>query len=488
MPEARFEVSTEGMKGLHDGRALWSLTKELVANAWDEDTTICKVTIEPNKSVPSSAPDEILIKVEDDGPGFKDINDAFTLMAPTSKRHDESVRGRFNIGEKEILSVAISGKVETVGTTINFPEEGGREIKKNKRKNGTIVSAIVQRPHEEIQETIDALLDFLPPSDINYSVNGEVVVPRQKIGDIEGRLHTVLATGIGEPLKYSYRKGNLSVYKPKGPKGHIYEMGITIQEIDAPYDVDIHIKVPMPPNRDTVTATYLQDIYAYVLTLVAQDLNENEASEAWVQMAIEDDKTPDDIVKKVAFTKLGGEAVLWSTDTHANEVAHDAGYEVIQPRTLSKIERERFKKVGLQTSREAFGIKSPENAADMMEVLKGKAVTPHMKSISEYTKWMSFKLLGFECEVRFVKMHGLNNILAQYGDRTLDFVVDALGKKWFELNDGKPTPYHTEMILHELAHQGDSVTPHTGEYVHRIAELGAKATHIAINEVWWSKE
>ena len=92
--KARFEVSTEGMKGLHDGRPLWSLVKELVANAWDEETTICKVTIKGHEEVFSGGEVKgfIEVAVEDDGAGFKDINDAFTLMAPTSKRQESGVR------------------------------------------------------------------------------------------------------------------------------------------------------------------------------------------------------------------------------------------------------------------------------------------------------------------------------------------------------------------------------------------------------------
>ena len=43
-------------------------------------------------------------------------------------------------------------------------------------------------------------------------------------------------------------------------------------------------------------------------------------------------------------------------------------------------------------------------------------------------------------------------------------------------------------IIHELAHEGYSKTPHTGEYVHRIADLGAKATHIALTGDWWVRK
>ena len=63
--KARFEVSTEGMAGLHEGRELWSLAKELVANAWDEKTTVCIVNISPLFG--ENGEERIEVKVEDDG-------------------------------------------------------------------------------------------------------------------------------------------------------------------------------------------------------------------------------------------------------------------------------------------------------------------------------------------------------------------------------------------------------------------------------------
>ncbi len=482
--KARFEVSTEGMAGLHEGRDLWSLVKELVANVWDEDSTICHVEINPIFS--PERVERLEVKVEDDGPGFKDINDAFTLMAPTNKRHDSSVRGRFNIGEKEILSIAVEGKVETVGQTVYFPENGGREIEANDRKKGTIVSAIVNRPHSELEGTVDALLGFLPPKNIDYVVNGQKVENRVHVATTTGRrLHTILASGIGEPLKYSYRNAQIDIYEPQNGVGHIFEMGIAIQEIEMPYDVDIQQKVPMPPNRDTVTAKYLQSVFAEVLKVTVDDLKEEHASESWVQMAVEDARTEDDVVKKVMDAKLGENVVLWSKDTYANEMAHDNGFEVVQPRTLSKIERSRFKDVGLQTSHAAYGLKTDENAE--IKIYSDDEITESMRDVEAYTKWLSKQLLGFECHVRFIGSLGLgDDRVAQYGGRQLDYVVPRLGEDWFEMPNGKPLMQHTEMIIHELGHEGKSITPHTGEYVHRLAELGAKATHLATSIVWWS--
>jgi len=529
----RFEVSTEGMKGLHDGRPLWSLVKELVANAWDEKTTMCAVDIRviPEGSDKTEGADrdilgesteerDIIITVEDDGRGFSDVADAYTLMAPTSKRQDSGVRGRFNIGEKEILSVAKSGRVITVGTTIEFPEEGGRIVKANKRKKGTIVTAKVRRPAVEAWETKTQLLNFIPPKGIKYSVNwdlgmeaqvtmSEIAEPRDLIhsGKTSRTIKSVLSSGVGQPLRVTRRKCDFQVYEPTRlnhedePEGHLYEMGIFIQTIEMPYDVDIQMKVPMPPNRDTVTAEYLQDIYAETLMVVADRLTESEASEAWVQRAIEDERTDDATISMIMTVKLGENAVLWSSDTLANERAHDAGMNVIQPKTLGKAERERFKKVGLVTSRDGFAVKGESAIFDLAETTPLE-ITEDMKKVGEYARWLSNTLLGFECTVRFIGMRDVfDNRIAQYnrGTKTLDFVVDALGKKWFRMSrtassnaDGKlvnytPTEEQTSLIIHELAHEGEiDHMSHTGAYVHRIADLGAKAIHIASTGQWFT--
>jgi hypothetical protein len=481
----RFEVSTEGMRDLHAGRPLWSLVKELVANSWDEDVTLCTATLRK-----TSTPDHdeaIEIMVEDDGAGFRDVDDAFTIMAPTVKRLNAVVRGRFNIGEKEILSVAEEGTVETVGTTIHFPKEGGRKITPNNRTKGTVVSVTIERPWSDYDETIEALRAFLPPSNITYTVNGVEAKSRVSIGTTTGPLQTVLASGIGQPIRYTTRKASIDIHEPLNGTGHIYEMGITIQPIDMPYDVDIQQKVPMPPNRDTVTNAYLQDVYAEVLTVVAKDLEKSEASEAWVQMGVEDQRTPDDIVELVMNAKIGPNAVLHSTDTFANEKAHDAGKDIIHPRTLSKKERQRFQDVGLISSKVNYGLK--EMGMGELEEVAEPRRTKDMEALAQYAEWLGKELLGFDISVRFVQMKAVaDNRIAQYGSGKLDFVSNRLGNKWFEMANGTPTQAQTSLIIHELAHEGFSKTPHTGEYVHRIADLGAKATHLAMTREWWSSE
>ena len=82
----RFEVSTEGMRSLQLGREPWQLAKELISNAWDEKTTICRVTLKSLTTRTAS------LSIYDDGEGFTNIADAWTLMGHTPKRQNPTAR------------------------------------------------------------------------------------------------------------------------------------------------------------------------------------------------------------------------------------------------------------------------------------------------------------------------------------------------------------------------------------------------------------
>src|SRR5690242_10340310 len=75
---------------------------ELIQNAWDErGVTTVSVTLDP---VPSRSAARLV--VEDDAPeGFADLTHAYTLFAASSKKHDATQRGRFNLGEKLVLAL-----------------------------------------------------------------------------------------------------------------------------------------------------------------------------------------------------------------------------------------------------------------------------------------------------------------------------------------------------------------------------------------------
>ena len=126
---SRFEVDTRGMSQLHADRPPEHIIKELLQNAFDEEVTNCDVRVE-------NAPGGVMVQVQDNGPGFENIQDSYTLMGETRKRADPEKRGRFNLGEKEVISLARWARIRTVGWTVDFPEKGGREVRRNQKKRG----------------------------------------------------------------------------------------------------------------------------------------------------------------------------------------------------------------------------------------------------------------------------------------------------------------------------------------------------------------
>ena len=163
----RFTVSHEGMREQHAGRAPWELVKELVQNAWDEapEATVCRIDIQ------SASPGYTSVTVYDNGPGFADISDAYTLLKSTPKRRDPTKRGRFNLGEKEFISVALTARVETVGHTVTFPRNGGRRSVRNDLPRGTTVQGTMPWTPQEAQELVHRLRMFRP-TDCSLIVNG----------------------------------------------------------------------------------------------------------------------------------------------------------------------------------------------------------------------------------------------------------------------------------------------------------------------------
>ena len=481
MAENRFEVSTEGMALLHDGRPLWALVKELVANAWDEPSvTKCEVTIQP------AMRGLITVTAYDNGSGFTNIEDSYTLFAPTPKQRNAEVRGRFNLGEKELISIARDATIETVGHTVVFPSSGGKKVRTNKRTSGTLITVTLKGRKSQLETTIAKLRSFLPPVGMEYVVNGERIKNRKPFCSKVAKLPTILASAPGHPIRRTERNTTMYLYTPKeGTKAQIYEMGIPIQKIAMPYDVNILQKVPMPPNRDAVSPKYLQAIFAETLVATYDRLSGDEASSAWVKTAVEDRKRTSDATVKAVMEKRYGEKVMISLpfDKDANETAFGKGYDLINSRSLSPVERERYKENGLETTAK-FSLHTEEASPTELDP---KKITPDMKNVGEYAQWLSEALLGFRCEIGWYK--GGNKYLACFQRTTgvgprkpmMVFNISTLRKGFFA---DAPTPDQTALILHELAHQnGSAERSHGNDYINTLADLAGNL-YLKVSNVW----
>ena len=433
----RFNVNTEGMRQLHADRNPEELIKELVQNAFDEEVSTCQIVVE--KQV-----DGVLITVTDDGPGFADIADAYTLMGETSKRMDPEKRGRFNLGDKEVISVAVWARIETTGWTVEFPEKGGRKVNKNRRNQGTKISVLMPWEDSQKDRLVERLKNIRPPEQIQYLVNGETVNREKEISIQSAVLPTMLQSNPGEPMRPTRRKTDIHIMEPRQDTGWIYEMGIPIQPIDLPYDVDVMQKVPMPPNRDTVAESYLKDIYTHVLNAIYTDVPEEQFGATWVKTAMENSKVADEAVVTAMQKRYGEKVVTWSRDTNANMRAIDDGYQVLHPRTMSRDELKNMReKGGLQSSRELFG-----NERDNTQVFA--ANTPAKRDFTEWVKLLG-RYAGKDVKPAFIhdtKTKIIASCKMNTSQPEMLFNTAYLDEEFFKGRGQK----QVELIIHELGH------------------------------------
>jgi len=381
------------------------------------------------------------------------------------------VRGRFNIGEKEIISVAESAVVYTTTATISFPKSGGRKVFKPKRAVGTKVVCVMPWGPRQVEVVVENLKKLLVPKGIRYTVNGVLVSYREPDYVVDATLDTVLQDAPNEPLRPTRRKTTVEIYRNNGA-GLLYELGIPVQKIDSPYIVNVGQKVPLPPNRDMVRDSYLKELYGYVLNATKDDIPEEDVSQTWVRNAVESKSVEPEAVTRVFHKRYGEKAVLWSRDPLANERAEENGYVVIHPRTLSPSERESMKEhAGLVHSSDKFGM--PYGTA---EDLDPSEYTDGMNNIALYAKMLAKELIKRNIRVSVYRMPD-GAFSASWSDEwsLLSFNLSHLGHAFF---DSGATPQVTGLLLHEFAHYKG--TCHNWEYKKALQDLSGKCVHLAL--------
>ena len=431
----RFNVDTLGMRQLHQNRQPEQLVKELVQNVFDEEATTCRVTVE-------TLEEGVMVTVEDDGPGFRDIRDAYTLMGDTPKRMNPEQRGRFNMGEKELISIARWARVETTGSTVEFPEEGGRTVRRNRRKRGTAIRAMMPWSREEAERLIGRMMLIRPPLGIDYRVNRKAVRRQDEIRVHSAILDTVIQETPGSPMRPTRRRTDLHILPPGEEGGWIYEMGIPIQQIELGYSVDVMQKVPMPPNRDTVSESYLKRIYTEVLNAMHDEMQREEFSENWVRTGVENPAVEEGPVRAVIQNRYGEKVVTWSSNTDANMKATDAGYQVLHPRSLGKAELENMRKLGgLLSANDIFGREDNET--------REVEPTPEMEEFAEWVRRLG-RMAGKEVAPVFIHQESrtIADCSMNTGNPTMRFNTRHLEPEFFAGRGEE----QMDLVIHELGH------------------------------------
>jgi len=460
-----FEVDKEGLKALQAGKPKTFIINELVQNAWDENITFCKVII---KLVPNIKC--IQISVEDDNPeGFKDITHAYTLFANTYKRKDPSKRGRFNLGEKQVLSICERAFVITTKGKISF-DEAGRTEWNDKRKYGSKIVLELKGTEKECKEMIEHAKSLLVPEGIKYTVNNELIPPTNQFHTFEASLDTeILKDGA---MVSTSRKTRINLIETNS-QSFIYEMGIPIMETDCSWSIDIQQKIPLAVDRETIRDYYLQDLYAVILNHTYNDIPEEEISAVWVRKGMKDERIKKETVKGILTKRFGNKVLSMNPfDRHANEEAITHGYKLVAGNEMSKEEWAKVKEFGLiNSSTEQFGSQGYVDA----EIVEPNE---NQRKFAKLSKKIAKEFLDVNLTVLFVKAGGTNTN-ADYGNQTVRFNLSRLGNGFFDTINWK----NLRLLIHELGHEKGGHIEH--EYHYAITKLGGQLVVKALEEPSW---
>jgi hypothetical protein len=475
-----FEVDRKGLGKLLEKRGKAILIIELLQNSWDSNAKTVNVTLQPIEGKP-----RVYVKVVDDDPdGFKDLTHAFTLFAESEKKDDPTKRGRFNLGEKLVLSLCHWAKIVSTTGAYEFTEKDGRSKLKNKTTKGSYFEGELRMTREEYADMLDKIAALIPPTNIKTIVNGEALIPREPILSFQESLPTEIADEEGN-LKKSIRKTLLSVYdKRNGERACIYEMGIPVVETDGRYHVNIGQKVPLGFNRDNVTPAYLRAVRTFVFNQTHSLISKEEVNDSWVREATTDSRCSTEAIQTAVLHRFGKKAVAFDpSDLEANKLAVSRGYTVIPGRSLSKGEWDNVRRAqtaGLKLAYPAGKVTpspkpfSPDGKP--LKIIPQEKYTRGMNQFIEYAKWLAEKLIDANINITIAKDRGWN-FAAAYGDNHLTVNASRVGYHWF---DKIASVKMNALLLHEFAHRysGDHLS---SKYHDALCDLGAKLAEIAAN-------
>lgn len=456
-----FTVDKEGLKSLQLGKSKAYVIRELIQNAWDEKISTCKVQTEYNRGT-------ALISVEDDSPeGFRDLRDSFTLFKHTYKRLDATKRGRFNIGEKQVIAICSKAIIETTKGTVVFDSKG-RFTSNKKRETGSRITVYISMTKEEYNEILENTKLYLSPKNIIMLINGQKLEYKEPYKIIEATLLTEIEEkGI---LKKTLRKTQIHVHKVEGDNAYIYEMGIPVMKIECQFSIDIQQKIPLNVDRETVSPSFLKSVFAEVLNTTYEDVPSDSSSQLWIRQATSDKRIQPEALKSVIQKRFGDKvAVANPFDRNSIDEAISHGYKVVSGSELSKEEWANIKDNKLmQSTSDLFGttFTSAETISEP---------SPNQMLVKAYAQKIALKLLKIHLRVTFVKSNA--TAIAQYNKetQTLTFNVSKLPNAFFENYIET-----TSKILHELGHQFGNHTEHS--YHEALTNMAQELIMIALKE------
>lgn len=474
------EVDRAGLAQIVRRRGSAFLALELLSNAWDTKADRVTVTLETIAGKPLAC----LIVEDNDPTGFEDLTDAFTLYRHTKKRRDPGVRGRFNIGEKEVLALCKEARIISTTGAVVFKADGTRRRSKDRTEKGSRFEGIVRLTHAETREALAVLQTVIPPAGIVTQVNCRSVDCRKALSTFSVQLPTELEDDEGN-FRPTKRMAEVRIYEPEAREtSTLYEMGIPVCEIgDDRWHIDVQQKIPMPRDRDAVRPSYLHKLRVAVLNHMHDNLNEDDAAEAWVSDALEDEAVDAEAVSGVLTSRYGDKRVIADpADPEATKRAASEGYAVIHGGAFGKTAWKQIKETeAVKPAGQVFPTSNPEFDPDGQDAsLPDTEWTDGMRTVSRYAKTIGKALLGTEPVINIVRDPFNRKFQAWYGGERLTFNLLTCGHKFFNEFPGNMDEIN-DLLIHEFGH--NTACDHLSSDYHKaLCHLGAKLTRLALDE------
>jgi hypothetical protein len=471
-----FQVDRKGLGKILARKGVEFVLHELVQNSWDEQTTEVHVTLARIAGTRS-----VKLVVEDDNPeGFSDLSHAWTLFAESGKKVDPEKRGRFNFGEKLVLSLCEEASIHSTKGMVVF-DASGRHHRRSRRQSGTEFTGILRMTNEDMARCAATMLTLIPPQGIKTYFNEVLLAERKPMASTQASLQTEIADGEGH-LRKAQRKTTIRVYEPlPGETPTLYEMGIPVVETGDRWHLDIAQKVPLNLDRDNVPPAYLSRIRALVGDLMSEALTVEDANAPWLREAVQDhgEEMAPATISRIADLRFGEKRVSFDpSDQEANSLAASKGYTVVHGSQMSKNEWEAMRRAGailpagqVTPSPKPF---SPEG--EQVAFLGEADWTPAMRKVVSFARCVAPLLIGKTVRVRIANDRGWP-FSATYGAGDLIFNAGALGTEWF----AGPTGRICDLLIHELGHHFSS-NHLSDDYYRGLTKLGGKLVEIALEQ------
>lgn len=461
--KVRFDISNEGWARMNAGRSASVLIREAVANAFDaDDVTQIKVNLHPGFA---SIEDNSAVGVGDPS--------LITTVFLTGKADSHIKRGRKGRGLKELLAVAETATVDTVGTKIEFAD--GRKVMTSDRTVGTKVSVNVPDwGQEQIDGAVAYLLKMIVPPGISLSVNGIEVKKRQLVTSFNSTLETQIVEEGIQRNRYNPTAVHIVALDATETEGWIYEMGIPVQAVKTRFHINIQQRVPLNDNRDIVDSYYLNSLYGNILDNCIISMDKDTLKEEWTALGMSYAKLP---THRVFVTKMFGDIsglVVKSKNSRANDIAKQHGFSILDTEGMTNS----VDRVVANIVPSADTVVERIEASEVDQNLDPAVVDPSGR-ITAFTRYLGLQLLMLDLEVKFFDKGPSFTGFTKLADFDINNKVirfNIRGELW-----GKDpiTPKMFSVICHEFAHAVSA--EHDAAFNAEVQRLTGKLAMLMLN-------